>query len=56
MRYLITAGATTFIEFPPARVLTGMLRKIDSQIKAVAIDEPADFDELSDVLKTSLPL
>jgi [acyl-carrier-protein] S-malonyltransferase len=46
MRYLIQAGATSFIEFPPARVLTGLLRRIDSAVKGIAIDEPKDFEKL----------
>ena len=50
MRHLITAGATHFIEFPPARVLTGLLRRIDPAVKGVAVDEPGDFDKLSDIL------
>ena len=44
MRQLIQTGAATFLEFPPARVLTGLLRRIDSAVKGVAINEPADFD------------
>ena len=44
MRHLIQGGSTTFLEFPPARILTGLLRRIDSAVKGVAINEPADFD------------
>ena len=51
MRYLISAGATHFVEFPPARVLTGLLRRIDSSVKGVAIDEPKDFEKLAGVLR-----
>ncbi len=43
MRRLIQDEATHFFEFPPARVLTALLRKIDSSVKGIAIDEPADF-------------
>jgi len=50
IRTLIQAGATHFIEFPPARVLTGMLRRIDSTVKGITIDEPKDFEKLADVL------
>jgi len=50
MRYLIQQGATHFIEFPPARVLTGLLRRIDPSVKGIAIDEPADFENLSTVI------
>lgn len=54
MRSLIGQGATVFLEFPPARVLTGLLRRIDSAMEGVAIDEPADFDKLSEYLKPNL--
>jgi len=54
MRHLIQAGATCFIEFPPARVLTGLLRKIDGAVKGMAIDEPRDLDRLPDVLGARL--
>ena len=46
MRYLIQAGASTFFEFPPARVLTGLLRRIDSAMKGMTLDAPADFDAI----------
>ena len=47
VRWLIRQGATTFVEFPPARALTGLLRRIDASVKGIAVDEPADFDKLS---------
>jgi len=50
MRSLIQAGATHFIEFPPARVLTGLLRRIDSRVKGVTIDEPTDFEKLEGMI------
>jgi [acyl-carrier-protein] S-malonyltransferase len=50
MRYLIDQGATHFIEFPPARVLTGLLRRIEPSVKGVAIDKPKDFEELPEFL------
>jgi [acyl-carrier-protein] S-malonyltransferase len=53
MRTLIQAGATAAVEFPPARVLTGMLRKIDGSVKGVAIDEPSDFEKLSQIIQIS---
>ena len=46
IRHLIQAGATHFIEFPPARILTGMLRRIDSAVTGIAVDEPNDFEKL----------
>ena len=47
MRTLIRQGATHFLEFPPARVLTGLLRRIDPAVTGIAVDEPEDFDKLS---------
>ena len=50
MRWLIQSGATHFLEFPPARVLTGLLRRIDPAVKGLTIDEPKDFEQLSNLL------
>lgn len=54
MRHAIQAGAAVFVEFPPARVLTGLLRKIDASVKGVVVDEPDDLNKLSDVLGVKL--
>ncbi len=51
MRHLIQAGATHFLEFPPARVLTALLRRIDSSVKGTAIDAPKDVEKLSDFVR-----
>lgn len=53
MRHLIKAGATHFIEFPPARVLTGLLRRIDNHVKGILINEPNDLEHLPDLLTAS---
>jgi [acyl-carrier-protein] S-malonyltransferase len=50
VRAMAQAGATTMIEFPPARVLVGMVRKIDGSIKGMTIDEPDDLAKLSGIL------
>lgn len=50
MRELIQAGATQFMEFPPARVLTGLLRRIDPSVKGIAIDDPEDFEKLEGLI------
>lgn len=50
MRRLIQSGATHFVEFPPARVLTGLLRRIDATVKGIPVDEPQDFEKLSDIV------
>ncbi len=54
MKQIIKAGATHFVEFPPARVLTGLLRRIDSSVKGIAIDEPKDFEKLAEPLGRTL--
>jgi [acyl-carrier-protein] S-malonyltransferase len=46
IRWLIEAGAATCVEFPPARVLTALGRRIDDSVGGVTINEPADFDKL----------
>ena len=51
MRFLIHAGAAHFIEFPPARVLTGLLRRIESAVKGIPLEGPDDFDKLSEALE-----
>ncbi|PIQ84281.1 MAG: [acyl-carrier-protein] S-malonyltransferase [Candidatus Omnitrophica bacterium CG11_big_fil_rev_8_21_14_0_20_63_9] len=50
MRYLIQQGMTHAVEFPPARVLAGMLRKIDANVKTATVDEPSDFEKLAEAL------
>jgi [acyl-carrier-protein] S-malonyltransferase len=49
MCHLIQAGVTHFIEFPPAGVLTGLLRRIDSAVKGVAVNGPKDFEKFSEL-------
>jgi len=48
MRHLIRAGATHAIEFPPARTLTALLRRIDSAVKGLAVNEPKDLEGLTE--------
>jgi [acyl-carrier-protein] S-malonyltransferase len=50
VRAMAQAGATTMIEFPPARVLVGMVRTIDGSVKGITIDEPDDLAKLSGLL------
>lgn len=44
IRYMINAGVDTFIEFGPAKVLSGMLRKIDRKASSFNIEKPADTE------------
>jgi [acyl-carrier-protein] S-malonyltransferase len=46
MRWFLQQGVTRFVEMPPARVLTGLLRRIDASATCAAIDEPADVEKL----------
>ena len=48
MRWIIQSGAARFIEFPPARVLTALLRRVDPSVKGLTLDEPKDLDTLSE--------
>ncbi len=52
MQWLIGQGVTVCVEFPPARILTGLLRRINPAVKGIAIDRPADFDALSSSLSS----
>jgi [acyl-carrier-protein] S-malonyltransferase len=46
MRYLLARGVTHFIEFPPARILTGLLRRIDKASVALMVNTPQDLEAL----------
>ncbi len=50
VRWMIQAGATHTVEFPPARVLTALVRRIESAVTGIAVDAPKDFDKLSSLL------
>lgn len=54
MQAAIRAGATQFVEFPPARVLTGLLRRIDKRATGLTVDDPDDFAKVADALHVSL--
>ncbi|HEX3894012.1 MAG TPA: ACP S-malonyltransferase [Terracidiphilus sp.] len=45
MKTLIAAGATTFIEVGPGKVLGGLLRQIDSAQKACNVDDAASLEK-----------
>jgi [acyl-carrier-protein] S-malonyltransferase len=42
---LIAAGATTFIEVGPGKVLSGLLRQIDSTQKALNVEDAASLEK-----------
>ena len=51
MRRLAAMGVTHCLEFPPAKVLTALLRRIDPTVKCIPIDEPEDFEPFNLVLR-----
>ena len=50
VRWLVQQGGRVFVEMPPARVLTGLLRRIDGPVKGIAVDDPADFETVTAAL------
>ena len=56
VRAMLKAGATHFIEFPPARVLTGLLRRIEKSSTGIAVDPPDDFAHVAEALEISLTI
>ncbi len=49
IRHLVSLGATHCVEFPPARVLTGLLRRIDRSVQGIAVETPKDLETLANV-------
>jgi [acyl-carrier-protein] S-malonyltransferase len=47
VRAMHARGVTTFIEIGPGRVLTGLIRRIASDVVTLALDDPAAGDRLS---------
>jgi [acyl-carrier-protein] S-malonyltransferase len=47
VRAMHARGVTTFIEIGPGRVLTGLIRRIASDVVTLALDDPAASDRLS---------
>jgi [acyl-carrier-protein] S-malonyltransferase len=42
---LVGAGATTFVEVGPGKVLTGLIKQIDSTQKALNVEDPATLEK-----------
>jgi [acyl-carrier-protein] S-malonyltransferase len=40
---MIAAGADTFLELGPGKTLTGLIRRIDENVKAYSLAEYADL-------------
>ena len=52
IKFMIEDGVDTFIEFGPKRVLAGMLKKIDKNIKVISIDTIKTFELVKNDLET----
>jgi [acyl-carrier-protein] S-malonyltransferase len=46
MEYIIGQGVRRFVELGPGKVLTGLLRRIDAGVEAVAIEGLAALSQL----------
>ena len=49
VRAMVKAGASHFVEFPPARVLTALMRRVE-KTKTLAVNEPKDLEKLDALL------
>jgi len=52
IKFMVEAGVDTFIEFGPKKVLAGMLKKIDKNVKVISIDTINTFDSVKNDLET----
>ncbi len=50
---LKTAGADLFIEVGPGKVLCGLLKQIDPELKSLNVEDPASLEKTLEALKTS---
>ena len=48
VRSMVGSGVSQFIEFGPAGVLSGLIRRIDRGVQASAVTDPASIDKLSE--------
>jgi [acyl-carrier-protein] S-malonyltransferase len=47
VRTMIAAGINTFLELGPGNTLSGLIRRIDSTVRCLALDAPDSFEKLS---------
>ena len=50
---LVAAGATTFVEVGPGKVLTGLMKQIDSAQKALNVEDSASLEKTAQEVKGS---
>jgi [acyl-carrier-protein] S-malonyltransferase len=48
VRYMVDCGVDQFIEFGPARVLSSLIKRIDSEVEAVTISNADSIRKLVD--------
>jgi [acyl-carrier-protein] S-malonyltransferase len=53
-RELIRGGAKTFVEVGPGNVLSGLVRRIDSSVKAIPVNSLAGLDKLEKALSATV--
>ena len=50
VKHMVMGGAEMFIEVGPGRVLSGLVRKIDRQIKATTVGTVEEFEKIAEIL------
>ena len=50
MKDMIASGVDTFIEVGPGKTLTGLLKRMDSSVRALRMSEYADLEEIKGAL------
>lgn len=50
MRRLIALGVDTFIELGSGKVLTGMVKRIDESVQALAVNGPEDIEKITSLI------
>jgi [acyl-carrier-protein] S-malonyltransferase len=48
VRSMVDAGVSQFVEFGPAGVLSGLIRRIDRGVQANAVTDPGSITKLAD--------
>jgi len=51
VKYMISKGVDTFIEIGPNKVLSGLIRRIDSSVKVLNVENLGDIEKIKEELK-----
>ena len=46
VRYLVSSGISSFVEFGPAGVLSGLIKRIDKTVQAIPLTDPASIQNM----------